>query len=231
VERGLRRPELGRRALQQPPPEDGVDATVSYLRRLPRAAPAGTRWNYSTGETNLVGVLLASAIEKPLATYLSEKIWMPAGMEQQATWILSRTGNEISGCCIQAATRDFARFGVFVLEGARVDGSSIVADGWLAEATTKRTEHRRAGPRLRLPVVDVRRRQLRRARHLRPGHLHRSEAQARDRVERELGRRSARPGGKPGARSVLSRCAEGDRRRGARRFAAVSGAPPGPPGR
>ena len=26
-------------------PEEGVDALVSYLRRLPRAAPAGTRWN------------------------------------------------------------------------------------------------------------------------------------------------------------------------------------------
>ena len=36
-------------------PEEGVDALVSYLRRLPREAPAGTRWNYSTGETNLVG--------------------------------------------------------------------------------------------------------------------------------------------------------------------------------
>jgi len=121
-------------------PEEGVDATVSYLRRLPRAAPAGMRWNYSTGETNLVGVLLARAIHKPLATYLSEKVWVPAGMEQQATWILSRTGNEISGCCIQAATRDYARFGVFVLDGARVDGTSVVADGWFAEATTKRAD-------------------------------------------------------------------------------------------
>ena len=74
-------------------PEAGVDATVDYLRRLPRAAPAGTRWNYSTGETNLVGVLLGQAVKKPLATYLSEKIWVPAGMEQQATWLLGKTGH------------------------------------------------------------------------------------------------------------------------------------------
>ena len=120
-------------------PEPGVDALVSYLRRLPRAVPAGTRWNYSTGETNLVGVLLARATGKPLADYLSEKVWVPAGMEQQATWILSRTGQEISGCCLQAATRDFARFGQFVLQGARVGGQAIVPDGWLAEATSTRT--------------------------------------------------------------------------------------------
>ena len=120
-------------------PEDGVDALVSYMRRLPRAVPAGTRWNYSTGETNLVGILVSQAVKKPLATYLSEKIWAPAGMEQQATWLLSKTGQEISGCCIQAAARDYARFGQFILGGARVNGQAIVPDGWLAEATTKRT--------------------------------------------------------------------------------------------
>jgi CubicO group peptidase (beta-lactamase class C family) len=126
-------------------PEEGVDALVSYMRRLPREVPAGTRWHYSTGETNLVGVLLGQATKKPLSTYLSEKIWVSAGMEQQATWILNRTGNEISGCCIQAATRDFARFGLFVLGGARVDGKSIVPEGWLAEATTERTGIDRPG--------------------------------------------------------------------------------------
>lgn len=120
-------------------PEPGVDALVSYLRRLPRAAPAGTVWNYSTGETNLVGVLLGQAVGEPLADYLSKKVWIPAGMEQQATWILSRSGREISGCCLQAATRDFARFGQFILDGARVGGRGIAPDGWLAEATTERT--------------------------------------------------------------------------------------------
>lgn len=126
-------------------PEDGVDALVSYLRRLPREAPPGTRWHYSTGETNLVGVLLGRATRKPLANYLSEKIWGPAGMEQDATWILSRTGQEIGGCCVQAATRDFARLGLFILEGARVDGRSIVPEGWLAEATTRRADTGKPG--------------------------------------------------------------------------------------
>jgi CubicO group peptidase (beta-lactamase class C family) len=120
-------------------PEEGVDSLVSYLRKLPRAAPAGTRWNYSTGETNLVGILVSQATKKPLAEYLAQKVWGPAGMEQQATWILSRTGHEISGCCLQAATRDFARFGVLVANGARVNGQPLVPDGWLAEATTERT--------------------------------------------------------------------------------------------
>ena len=122
-------------------PEPGVDSIVSYLRQLPREAPAGTRWHYSTGETNLVGILVAQATGKPLAQYLSEKIWVPAGMEQQATWILSRTGKEISGCCIQAATRDFARFGLFILAGA----PGTVPEGWLAQATTRQADINQPG--------------------------------------------------------------------------------------
>lgn len=120
-------------------PEAGVDSLVSYMRKLPRDVPAGTRWHYSTGETNLVGILINRATKKPLATYLSEKIWVPAGMEQKATWILSKSGQEISGCCVQAAPRDFARFGQFILNGATVNGQSIVPEGWLADATKSHT--------------------------------------------------------------------------------------------
>ena len=106
-----------------------------------RRRVAGARWNYSSGETNLVGILVGAATGKPLAEYLSEKVWLPAGMEQQATWIVSRTGKEISGCCIQAASRDFARFGLFILNGARAgNAQSVVPEGWLSEATTTRTD-------------------------------------------------------------------------------------------
>ena len=121
-------------------PDAGVEAAVSYMRKLPRAVPAGTRWLYSTGETNLVGALVQQATKKPLATYLAEKVWGPAGMEQQATWLLSKTGQEIGGCCVQAASRDYARMGQFILNGAMVNGQSIVPDGWWADATTKRAD-------------------------------------------------------------------------------------------
>lgn len=121
-------------------PESGVEALVSYMRQLPRAAPPGTRWHYSTGETNLVGTLVQRATKKPLATYLAEKVWGPAGMEQQVTWILSKTGKEIGGCCVQASARDYARMGLFILNGAKVNGQSIVPDDWWAQATTKRAD-------------------------------------------------------------------------------------------
>ena len=118
-------------------PDPGVDATVSYMRKLPRAHPAGTVWHYSTGETNLIGVLVSSAVHKPLAQYLSEKIWQPAGMEGEATWLLDKTGHEIAGCCLQARTRDFARMGLLVLNKGVANGQAIVPADWFAQATAR----------------------------------------------------------------------------------------------
>jgi CubicO group peptidase (beta-lactamase class C family) len=124
--------------------EPGVDVTVSYMRKLKREAPSGTKWVYKTGETNLVGVLVSSATKKNLSDYLSEKVWRPFGMEHDASWLLGSTGHEISGCCLQASTRDFARFGLFILGGGIAGGKSVLPDGWIAEATTKHADTNQA---------------------------------------------------------------------------------------
>ena len=117
------------------PPDPGYDMTVSYVRKLPRDAPPGTKWVYKTSETNLVGVLVAEATRKPLADYLSEKVWRPYGMERDAEWMIDDVGHEQGGCCLAMTLRDLGRFGQFILEGARIGGMPIVPDTWLAEAT------------------------------------------------------------------------------------------------
>ena len=124
--------------LQKPVP--GEDITVSYMKTLPREAPAGSKWVYKTGETNLIGVLVSSATGKTLSDYLSEKVWKPFGMEQDAVWMLGATGHEISGCCISASLKDYARFGLFILGGGVAGGEKVLPDGWLAAATTKQAD-------------------------------------------------------------------------------------------
>jgi CubicO group peptidase (beta-lactamase class C family) len=119
------------------PLEPEIDATVSYMRKLPREATPGTKWVYKTGETHLLGVVVTSATRQTLASYLSAKIWAPYGMEQSATWTTDRKHHELAGCCLQAALRDYARFGQFVLDGGRIDGRSVVPDGWFEAATKK----------------------------------------------------------------------------------------------
>ncbi|MBL0767603.1 beta-lactamase family protein [Sphingopyxis sp. XHP0097] len=130
--------DVARFSLQKPVP--GEDITVSYMKTLPREAPAGSKWVYKTGETNLIGVLVSSATGKTLSDYLSEKVWKPFGMEQDGVWMLGATGHEISGCCMSASLRDYARFGQFILNGGIAGGEKILPDDWLASATTKRAD-------------------------------------------------------------------------------------------
>ena len=47
--------------------EPGVNPLVRYMSRLPRANTPGTKFNYNTGETDLVGVLVSKATGKTLS--------------------------------------------------------------------------------------------------------------------------------------------------------------------
>ena len=113
---------------------------VELMRALPRTAPPGSVNNYSTGETQIAGEVLRAAVGKPLAEYLSEKIWRPYGMEADASWWLdSPDGHEIGGSGLSATLRDYGRFGLFVMGGGFVDGVSILPPGWTVDASTPKT--------------------------------------------------------------------------------------------
>ena len=118
----------------------GMDPTLHYMRGLDRAAEPGTRWLYSTGETNLVGLLVSRATGRSLADYLSEKIWRPYGMARDAAWLIDEAGQEPGGCCLMASLHDWGRVGQFVLEDGMIDGRAVVPAGWFDQATTKQAD-------------------------------------------------------------------------------------------
>jgi CubicO group peptidase (beta-lactamase class C family) len=126
-------------------PEGTLDPVTAYMRRLPREHAPGTHWNYNTGETNLIGVLVERATGKTLADNLTEKVWQPFGMEADAAWVLNSGGKEISGCCLSIGLRDYGRFGMFVLGGGQAGGRQIVPTGWFEQAGRKQAEIGRPG--------------------------------------------------------------------------------------
>lgn len=112
-------------------------AIFDHMKTLPQAGGTGTQFNYNTGETILVGEVVQAATRMHLADYLSAKVWSRIGMESDAAWYLdSPGGHEVGGSGVLATLRDFGRFGQFILDGAQVNGQSIVPDGWLADATS-----------------------------------------------------------------------------------------------
>lgn len=112
-------------------------ALMKFMGDKPRVAVSGERFNYNTGETNLAGAIVRSAIGNNLAAYLSEKIWKPWGMESDATWVSHGPGGgELGGCCISPTLRDWGRFALFIMnDGVLHDGTRVVPEGWIAEST------------------------------------------------------------------------------------------------
>ena len=128
-------PKSDRRHMLNLQIEQKPGAIITFMSSLPRAGAPGTIWNYSTGETHVVGALVHAAVKRPLAQYLSEKIWSKFGMETDATWWLeSPDGMEVGGSGLSATLRDYGRFGLFVAEGGKANGQQVVPQGWYSEA-------------------------------------------------------------------------------------------------
>lgn len=127
-------PDSDRRRLLEAQIAQRPGAAMDVMATLERAAPPGTRTLYSTGETQVAAEALRQIIGMPLATYLSERIWKPAGMEADAIWWLDAPdGVEIGGSGLNARLRDYARFGQFVLEDGVVGGDTLLPPGWSRE--------------------------------------------------------------------------------------------------
>ena len=113
----------------------GSEDPLADLAALPRVSKLGTDFSYKTGESNLLGLVVSRAVKKTLAEYFSEKIWRPCGMESPAAWAVDSQGREMAGCCLSMTLRDYARFGLFILDELRSDQSAVLPAGWFKEAT------------------------------------------------------------------------------------------------
>ena len=93
----------------------------------------GTKFQYSSGDSQILGfVLQASLKEQTISNYLQEKIWIPLGMEYDATWSLDKkNGIEKTFCCLNARARDFAKIGRLFLNEGNWNGKQIVSKEWV----------------------------------------------------------------------------------------------------
>jgi CubicO group peptidase (beta-lactamase class C family) len=128
-------PQSDRRKLLEIQLQEKPGMILPFMSGMSRAGTPGTIWNYNTGETFVVGAVLEGATHKPLAEYLSEKIWKPWGMEFEAQWQLeSPKGMGWAGGGLAATLRDFGRLGLLVQADGVIEGKRMVPEGWFDEA-------------------------------------------------------------------------------------------------
>ena len=109
-----------------------------YLNNLNKKSSAGNKFNYNTGETNLIGGIVRAAIGDNLSNYLEKKIWKPFGMEFNAYWVIDTDyEQELGGCCLNATLRDYARLGMFAMNNGKLNnGVEILPKNWMKDSTT-----------------------------------------------------------------------------------------------
>ena len=98
----------------------------------------GTKFEYKSGNPQLLGLIIERATKKTVTEYLQEKIWQPIGAEFHASWSTDRKNNglEKTFCCINAAARDFAKFGRLYLKNGNWNGVQVVPEAWVNESTS-----------------------------------------------------------------------------------------------
>jgi len=90
-------------------------------------AEPGKKFNYQSGNTELLGLILENATGVDLTRYAEEKVWSKIGAENNAFWSLDdEKGDEKAFCCIYATARDYARIGALLLHKGKVGDEQII---------------------------------------------------------------------------------------------------------
>lgn len=108
------------------------------INKLKLAEQPGEQFRYTSGQTQLLGLILERALKtKTITSYLEEKVWQPLGMEYDASWSIDRKkdGLEKTFCCVNARARDFAKLGRLYLKNGKWEDRQIVSEKWVKEST------------------------------------------------------------------------------------------------
>jgi len=111
---------------------------VEGANELPRANVPGTKFNYNTMESCILGWLVEKATQQRMMDYLEKRLWQPAGMEFKASWMIDGPediGREMAGGMLAASLRDYGRFGLMMSNRGKLDGVQHVSKKWVRAAT------------------------------------------------------------------------------------------------
>lgn len=112
-----------------------------YTAALPPVAEPGTLFNYSSGMSVLLCRILADAVGRgdEFTAWMNRVLLGPIGMMAKPTF--DDVGVWVGSSFLNAAARDFARFGYLYLRDGVWDGTRILPEGWVDYARTRQAEN------------------------------------------------------------------------------------------
>lgn len=100
----------------------------------------GKEFEYLSGNTELLGMIISKATGKTLSEYLSESFWKPMGMNDDALWQIDskESSMEKAYCCIASNARNFVKFGKLFEHYGEWNGKHLLDSSFVATATSPR---------------------------------------------------------------------------------------------
>lgn len=113
---------------------EGYYGTDLYglVTRLRVIEKPGIKFNYQSGNTQILGFIIEKATGKSINEYATDKIWIPLGARNDAFWSLDKEGgDEKAFCCMYATARDYALLGQLILNKGFYNGAQIVPEWYM----------------------------------------------------------------------------------------------------
>jgi len=117
---------------------------VDFILNQRMASQPGIIFNYTTGGSHLLGVVIEKATGVSAHEFALEHLFKPVGMDS-VMWRTDPQGHTDAGNGIHMTTRDAARFGQLYLDGGRWNGRQIIPEDWI-NVSTKRQAGGPGGP-------------------------------------------------------------------------------------
>ncbi|GAA3398333.1 serine hydrolase domain-containing protein [Cryptosporangium minutisporangium] len=127
----------------------GVGTLDEFVASMAREHAPGTLCRYNSGDTQVLGALVARATGRSLTDYMREKLVEPLGMGT-GHWLVDGAGTEVAYGGLNLTARDYATLGELYRYGGRWRGRQIVPAAWVTDSTTVAAPHLAPGQ----PVIS-----------------------------------------------------------------------------
>jgi CubicO group peptidase (beta-lactamase class C family) len=126
---------------------DGQADMAHFAADRPLAAPPDTRFNYSSGTSNIISSVVARAVGPgaPYELFLRQRLFGPIGMAS-ATPEFDAAGTWVASSYVRTTARDFARFGLLYQRDGVWEGERVLPEGWVDHGRTIRSVDPEDGP-------------------------------------------------------------------------------------
>ncbi len=117
------------------------DDLKKVILNLKTTEKPGQKFKYSSGDTQLLAMVIEKATGENLTDYISTHFWKPLGCENKAFWqVDSPKGIEKAYCCIASNARDFARLGKLYKQKGKWEQSQVLDSTFVELSTHPRFE-------------------------------------------------------------------------------------------